>query len=69
MGKRRISYREYPPIITKERTMFFRILDILASDDTTDEQRLRIYEAAEKIAAEPPKPDNLDTPEDDNPEA
>jgi hypothetical protein len=60
MGKRRISNREDPPIITKERTMFFRLLDILASDTITDEQRFRIYEVAEKIAAEPPTPDNLD---------
>jgi hypothetical protein len=43
--------------------LFFRLLEIIASDETTDEQRLRIYEAAEKIAAETVKPDNPAGPE------
>ena len=63
---------EDAPGIEDERARFFRLLAILASDETTDEQRLRIYELAEQIAAENAKLDNLDspdTPEDDEGES
>ena len=56
---------EIPSGIDNERALFFRLLAILASDETTDEQRLRIYEAAEKIAAETVKADNPDDDDED----
>lgn len=52
------------------RDMMFRIMEIYCNDQTSDEQRVKIWEAAEKIAAsKPTEPDTPDSPEDDKPGA
>ena len=48
------------------RDMMFRIMELYCNDKTTDEQRVKIWEAAEKIVAnEPDEPETPDSPDDD----
>jgi hypothetical protein len=37
--------------------MLVRLMEIFTNDETTDEQRRKIWESAEKIITEPSKPD------------
>ncbi|HEY9233260.1 MAG TPA: hypothetical protein VIS78_14000 [Blastocatellia bacterium] len=41
-----------------EKAVFMRLMDILTDDDTTPEQKRKIWEAAESIIAKPGKPDS-----------
>jgi hypothetical protein len=63
MAKKKKNGDKLKPEEFDERKMLMRIMDIYMSDATTDEQRLKMWEAAERIAAEPNKPD---TPDDND---
>jgi hypothetical protein len=55
-GDKKKSYEEMD-----ERDMFFEIMQLYTSDETTDEQRRRIFDSVVSIMSEP------DTPEPDEP--
>jgi hypothetical protein len=44
--------------IATEKGMLVRLMEIFTDDDTTDEQRRKIWEAAEQIISEPPTDNN-----------
>jgi hypothetical protein len=62
MGKGKKENGKKHPQVQTVKDMMFRIMEIFTSRNTTDEQRRRMWEAVEKIAAEPdtPKPDDVD---------
>jgi hypothetical protein len=66
MGKKKKGNGQQNPEEMDVREMMFRIMEIYSSKSTTDEQRRKIWEAAEKIFAEP---DHPDTPDDGDPGA
>jgi len=47
--------------VVTEKDMLIRLMEIFTNDDTTDEQRRKIWEAAEKILSEPQQPESDDT--------
>jgi tetratricopeptide (TPR) repeat protein len=47
-----------------EREMFFWIMEVYARDETSDDQRRKIYEAVKKVMSEPDKTE----PDDDDPQ-
>lgn len=48
--------------IVTEKDMLVRLMEIFTHDDTTDEQRRQIWEAAENILSAPQPPESDDTP-------
>ena len=50
--------------IKDEKDMFFWIMQVFSSDETSDYQRYKIYEAVKKVMSEPDKPE----PDDDDTE-
>ena len=63
MAKRKKNGGKKPYDQMDEREMFFEIMNIYSSENTTDEQRHRIFNAVVGIMSEPDKPE----PEPDNP--
>jgi tetratricopeptide (TPR) repeat protein len=61
-GDKKKSYEEMD-----EREMFLEIMQLYASDDTTDEQRRRIFDSVVSIMSEPDMPEP-DAPKPDDPE-
>ena len=52
-----------------EREMFYEIMNLYSSDETTDEQRRRIFDAVVGIMSEPDKPEpDEPKPDDSNPD-
>ena len=47
--------------VVTEKDMLIRLMEIFTNDDTTDDQRRKIWEAAEKILSEPQQPESDDT--------
>ena len=59
-GKKRNGDKKKPVEEMDEKDMFFEIMGIYSSPETTDEQRRKIFDAVMKVMSEPdkPEPDN-----------